>query len=95
MNTDNTVLTEEQKAAIFDSLSEINLDDFTEFFEMIVTSQDIRQDIPFALSFVKAIRDKVEIQVRMSMLGLQNLGLQRINSGNYMDDGGLIKLSWQ
>ena len=44
---------------------------------------------------VKAIRDKVEIQVRMSMIGLQNMRLHQFNNLNYMDDGGLIKVSWQ
>ena len=79
--------TEEQKNTIYNYLREINLEDFSEFFEMAITEGDI----PLALSFVKAIKEKVEIQMRLGMTEVENMRLHNMNLG----DGGFIKCSWQ
>ena len=84
MNT----LTDEQRSTIYRRLSQMNLDDFQDFFEEVIKSGDYA----LGLSFVNAIRDKVEAQTRMKLVELQNLRLQGITGGM---TGGFIKMTWR
>lgn len=77
-------LTDEQKHVIYRRLCQMNLDDFTEFFEEVIRSGDI----DLALSFVNAIKGKIETQTAFKLLNLENLRLNALNGG------GLVKLSW-
>lgn len=88
MNT----LTEEQRSTIYRRLSQMNLDDFQDFFEEVIKSEDYA----LGLSFVNAIKNKVEVQMRMKLVELQNMRLQGITGGLTGEmTGGFIKCIWR
>ena len=84
MNT----LTEEQRSTIYRRLSQMNLDDFQDFFEEVIKSGDYA----FGLSFVNAIKNKVEVQTRIKLVELQNMRLQGLTGEM---TGGFIKCTWR
>ena len=77
-------LTDDQKKVIYRRLCQMNLDDFSDFFEEVIKSGDI----DLALSFVNAIKDKVEVQTRLKLLDLENIRL------GILSGGGLVRMSW-
>ena len=71
------IITDEQKISIQCRLESMHLSEFREFFETFVSTGDYE----LGLTFVDAVKAKVEKEAREKLIELQNMRLASITGG--------------